>query len=152
MAWKETRIMGLNQAIFFSSLQPAAVFCHCCILGSSEIKSLCPGGCAACLLPSYNWSPWGSPFLVVRIVVLASSPRACSALQCTCPLITVASFHFPAGSSPDLHCRIRTKLLDYDNSCFLVGYCSHKRHKVRFLNFKIKWKIPQTPLHWSCDH
>lgn len=44
--------MELNQAVCFSALQPAAALCHSCILGSSQIKSLCPGGCAACVLPS----------------------------------------------------------------------------------------------------
>lgn len=48
-----------------------------CILGSSEITDLCPGACAACLLATFRVS---GDLLVVRIVVIASSPRACSAL------------------------------------------------------------------------
>lgn len=98
-------------------------------------KSMLWGLC--CLSPCYILSLWGSPFLVVEIVV-TTFPRACSALLC--------NWYSDESSGHLLTCLLTIwsslQLSDRENSCFPVGCCCYKGHRMSFskYNFTLKTK------------
>lgn len=82
MIWRETRVswggIGQLSSPVCNLLQRWVTVVY---FGQLRNYRSVPWG-LCCLSPCYILSLWGSPFLVVRIVVIASSPRACSALLC----------------------------------------------------------------------
>lgn len=137
MIWRETRVSwgGIGQLLWFATC--CSVGSQLCILGSSEITGLCPGACAACLLATF-WVSGDLLSLLSGLLWLHHLLGLAQHSYVTDALMKVVGIFLLACLPFDLHCRIRSKLSDCDNSCFPVGCCNHKGHKMSFFKFNIK--------------